>query len=308
MKKVLVIGGGYFAGRVFVEEFLAGKHGTLHTFNRGNRPLGFECVFEHRGDRDNGDTIATAIPPDTWDAVVDFCAYSPEQIETLFDNIRGSIKHYLLISSTSVYQVTSRLPVTENAALLSGPQPELGRFADYGYDKVRAENTAAECCGRSGIPLTILRPAIIYGFYDYSDRESYFFDAALSGKVLYIPEKSLAMYSFIWVVDLAKILLSCIGEKRVFGEIYNVAGPELISYDSIVETLGSLCPNPLDIERWPMNVLQRVGVRLPYPPDQHLLYDGNKIQSALGHEMTSFSEGVKMSFEYYCSVHSQSKK
>jgi len=166
MTNILVIGGSYFAGRVFVEEALKRPGAIVHVFNRGRMPLRMAGVIEHVGDRDQPEAITAAVPPLDWDAVIDFCCYTPGQVSTLLARLPGKAMHYIFISTTSVYPPSTKLPIDETAELLTAPQPHLGDYANYGFDKARSERTVAEECDRRGIAYTIVRPAIIYGCYN----------------------------------------------------------------------------------------------------------------------------------------------
>ena len=194
MKHILVIGGSYFAGRVFVEALFSAGQYKIHVFNRGNLPMGIEGVEQIVGDREIPANISQGIPNRHWDAVVDFCAYAPAHITNLLHSIPGTVGHYIYISTTSVYASSQKVPIVEDAPKVDGPQPELGEFAEYGHQKWLAERACEKECGQKNIPYTILRPAIIYGRYNYAPRESFFFDHAIANKPLVIPENDRIFY------------------------------------------------------------------------------------------------------------------
>ncbi|NMF96673.1 SDR family oxidoreductase [Aromatoleum toluolicum] len=300
--RVLVIGGSYFSGRVFVEEALKMPDADLHVFNRGNLPLRIEGVTEHVGDRERPGQIRDAIPDGEWDAVVDFCAYTPEHVETLLGNLRGSVAHYLLISTTTVYRKPLGLPVDESAPMLAGPQPELGEYAGYGYGKCLAEQAARRECKRLGIALTVLRPAIIYGYYNYAPRETYFFDRLRNRDPIVIPETEASLFNFIWVVDMAHLIWACIGDPRVFGEAFNLASPELVSYGRIVEALGRITGKDVTTQRLSVGEITRRKIPLPFPIDESLVYDGAKIDRLFGFEHTPFHIGLREALKYYLMI------
>lgn len=301
-KRVLVIGGSYFSGRVFVEEALKMADAELHVFNRGNLPLRMDHVTEHVGDRERPEQVRDRIPGGEWDAVVDFCAYTPAHVETLLGNLRGTVGQYLLISTTTVYRKTTRLPVDENAPTLAGPQPELGEYARYGYDKWLAERAAHRECERLGIALTVLRPGIIYGYYNYAPRETYFFDRLRAREPIVLPEPCASRFNFIWVVDMARLLWACIGEPRTFGETFNLASGEVVSYARIVEALGEITGKAVDTLRLPADEIARRKLPLPFPIDEDLVYDGTKIDRLFGFEHTPFRTGLREALKYYLMV------
>ncbi|AVR89959.1 SDR family oxidoreductase [Thauera aromatica] len=301
-KRVLVIGGSYFSGRVFVEEALKMPDVELHVFNRGRLPLHMDGVTEHVGDRERPEQVRDAIPAGQWDAVIDFCAYTPDHVKALLANLRGSVGQYLLISTTTVYRKTTQQPVDERAPLLDGPQPELGEYADYGYHKCLAEEAARGECARRGIALTVLRPAIIYGYYNYAPRETYFFDRLRAREPIVIPEPGASHFNFIWVVDMARLLWACIGEPRAFDETFNLASAEAVSYARIVDALGEITGKAVDTLPLPAAEIARRKLPLPFPIDEDLVYDGTKIDRLFGFEHTPFHVGLREALKYYLMV------
>lgn len=299
MKDILIIGGSYFAGRVFVEGLIKKEDYNIFIFNRGNLPLGFKGVTELVGDRNDEDCIKNEIPARQWYAVVDFCAYEPVQVEKLIRSIQGDIAHYILISTTSVYEDNTALPINEEAPKIVHPQPELGEYANYGFDKWRAECTATELCTAKGIPLTIFRPSIIYGKYNYAPRERFFFELITKGEPLVMPDPDLTIFTFVWVVDLARVIFRCISNEKVFNNSFNVSSPEQISYTDLVEILKEITGKEIQTTKMSIAEITQMGLPLPFPPDRKLVYTGSSIAKILDFQYTPFIEGMKMTYKYF---------
>ena len=98
--RLLVLGGTKFLGRAVVEAALArGDEVTL--FNRGQTGTElFPEVEKLRGDRD-GDLAA--LEGREWDAVIDPSGYVPRIVRDSAELLRGSVGHYVFVSSGSVY-------------------------------------------------------------------------------------------------------------------------------------------------------------------------------------------------------------
>ena len=301
MKNILIIGGSYFAGRIFVEELLKIKEYNIYVFNRGNAPLQQKLV-ELRGDRENKDDIKNKIPDLNWDVLVDFCAYNPEHISKMLTGLKGSLKHYILISTTSIYENGLNLPLSEKSPKLLAPQPELGEYADYGYNKWLAECRLKEECALKRIKFTCLRPAIIYGEYNYAPRESWFFDRIRDEKPLIIPEPGLALFSFVYVVDFAHILIKSILNEKMFDQDFNVASGELVSYAMIYDVLKKITEKEFTTTVMDFEKIINKRIALPFPYDIHLLYSGKKLQETLDFKFTQFIDGMKTTYAYYLMV------
>jgi len=302
MKNLLIIGGSYFAGRVFVELISKLDRYRIHVFNRGQLPIGIPGVVQLTGDREIPAAISQGIPDRHWDAVVDFCAYAPEHITTLLDSMPGTIGHYILISTTSVYAPTPDIPIPESAAKVDGPQPELGEFADYGYQKWLAECACEKQCRSRTIPTTILRPSIIYGRYNYAPRESFFFDHVIANKPLVVPENPNVFYSFVWVEDMAEIIAACLENETVQGQAFNIAGEEMISYNRMADIIEEVCGRRIERRTLSTKEIVRQQVPMPFPPDDHLLYDGKALNQAIAYEHTPFILGMAKTWKDYQQV------
>jgi len=240
--------------------------------------------------------------------VVDFCAYTPSHIETMLNNLPGKIKQYLFISTTTIYENSWNLPIREDAAKVSRPQSELGEIASYGYDKWRAEQVLMQACMSGGIFYTVLRPAIIYGFYNYAPREQYFFDLLRDGKPFVLPEFDLALFNFIWVVDMAQMIIRCIGEGKALNQEFNLSSDELISYPRIVEVLEEITGKKIKVVSKSIEEIKRDRIPLPFPLDMHLVYSGSKLQQMLNFDYTPLMIGMSETFKYYQMVQNKLKK
>jgi nucleoside-diphosphate-sugar epimerase len=305
MKNILIIGGSYFAGRVCVEELVKQPGVVVYVFNRGRQPLNLPGVIELRGDREDPEQLRSAIPAREWAAVIDFCAYTPSHVEALLENLPGSVAQYIFISTTTVLKKSHALPATEEGPILTGPQSELGPSGDYGYDKVMAEKRAREICTDTRAALTILRPAIIYGYYNYAPRETYFFNLLRTQSPFVIPIEDLALFSFIWVVDMAHLIIRCIGDERTYAQTFNLASDEFISYLRIIEVLEEITGKSIKPTRMPAEDIDRRGIPLPFPLKEHLLYSGAKIQRLFDFSYTPFKRGIREALKYYLTVQKQ---
>jgi len=98
------------------------------------------------------------------------------------------------------------------------------------------------------IPYTIIRPAFIYGKYNYAPRENYFFDLIEKGSKIVLPENSLALFSFVSVWDVARIIIGCLETDAALNRAFNASAEELVSYPRLAEVLGIVTGKRLEIE------------------------------------------------------------
>ncbi len=297
MKNVLVIGGSYFLGRVFVEELRNYPDYSIYVMNRGNRPLKLEGVEEIVCDRHDTISLEQIVPPLKWHALVDFCAYEPRDVDMLLYSLPGSLEHYILISTTTIYQDSIAIPLKEDSPPVTGPRP--GPHGEYGYNKWQTELTLKEQCQKKGIAYTCLRPSFIYGKYNYAPRESYFFKLIQENKTIVVPSPPQALFTAASVWDIAHVCIACLGNQKVFNQAYNACSDELISYDRLIQALETITARRLYVERLSVDKINAYRIPLPFPLDQHLVYSGRLLQQTLNCEYLPFLEGMRQTYEHY---------
>ena len=158
MKRILVLGGSYFAGRAFT--VLASKDGNfeLHIVNRGSRPLGpMANVTEFVCDRNDAAKLAGILPGGEYDAVVDFCAYHVGDIAKILEALHDRIRQYIFISTSSVYDRRDNSPMKETDRVMN--LKDVGRenfLDDYIREKLLLETELMQACTIYRLPHTVL--------------------------------------------------------------------------------------------------------------------------------------------------------
>ncbi len=224
--KLLILGGTVFIGRHLVDAALERGH-EVTLFNRGQHNADLYPTVERlRGDRD-GDL--TALRGRRWDAVVDTCGYVPRIVRASAEALADAVDHYTFISTISVYPDFSIKNMDEDAPLatLEDPSVEEVTGETYGGLKVLCERAAEQTVpGRA----LIVRPGLIVGPYDSSDRFTYWpHRVARGGEVLAPgqPENRTQLNArwtqFIDARDLMDWTLQAV-ERRLTG-VYNATGP-----------------------------------------------------------------------------------
>ncbi len=167
--KLLILGGTVFLGRHLVESALA-RHHQVTLFNRGqhNQDL-FPQVEKLRGDRDGG---LETLHGQTWDAVIDTCGYIPRLVNASARFLAEAVERYIFISTLSVYAEPPFAGMDETAplAILRDETTEQITGETYGPLKALCDKAVEDVFhGRA----LIIRPGLIVGPYDPSDRFTY---------------------------------------------------------------------------------------------------------------------------------------
>ena len=216
--KILILGGTRFIGVHMTEQALARGH-ELTFFNRGrtNSDL-FPNVERIRGDR-NGQL--DGLKGRRWDAVVDNSGYVPRHVRLSTGLLAASVNQYVFLSTISVYPDFAS-PRDEDSAVatMANETVEEVDAETYGPLKALCEQAAERAMpGRT----TVLRPGLIVGPHDNTDRFTYWPARAAAGGEFVAPGTPRDTIQFVDARDLARFTLDCI-EQNTIGT-FNVTSP-----------------------------------------------------------------------------------
>jgi 2'-hydroxyisoflavone reductase len=229
--KLLVLGGTKFLGRAVVDAALAAGH-EVTLFNRGKQdPSAYRELEQIHGDRTSPEGLAL-LRGREWDAAIDTAPYLPRDVRSMTGALR--VAHYTLVSSISTMASHAPAGQDEDAPLArltseqlaevdtlsaEGPLPaaKLGEF--YGALKALCEEEA-----RSAFPgALIVRPGLVVGPYDPTDRFTYWPVRFLRGGDVLAPGTPERRVQFIDVRDLAEWMVRLVGER--VGGTFLATGP-----------------------------------------------------------------------------------
>jgi 2'-hydroxyisoflavone reductase len=226
--KLLILGGTRFLGRHLVTTALANNH-EVTLFNRGKHPDKPTAAETIRGDR-NSDL--SKLQGRRWDAVIDTCGMLPRAVKAAAENLSDAVDSYTFISTQNAYADVSARGVDESAPLktLTPEQLDQANAIDtrgepsygtlYGGLKALCEQAAEEA-----MPNRVLniRPGLIVGPYDYTDRFTYLVVRVARGGEVLAPDSPDRFVQFIDVRDLADWIVMMVERKET--GVYNANGP-----------------------------------------------------------------------------------
>jgi len=223
---ILILGGTGFTGPEQVEYAIARGH-RVTLFNRNKtRPNFFrgKVAEELIGDL-NGDT--SALDGKNFDVVIDNPTTFPAWVRNAGKYLAGHTKHYIFISTTSVYRDQSEIGINENSPTTPMPADLDPYTLDpqhatryYGALKTRSEQEVAKLY--PGIS-TVIRPCLIVGPLDRTDRFTYWPARIDKGGEVLAPDKPEDPCQFIDSRDLAEWTIR-VAEMRELGT-FNAIGP-----------------------------------------------------------------------------------
>lgn len=246
--KILIIGGTKFLGRHLIEAALKNGH-EVTLFNRGQfSKEEFESVEQIHGDRNFGlEKLANR----RFDVCIDTCGYLPQSVTASAEFLRDAVGQYIFISSISAYRDFRQSNSDENAPLaeLTAEQREKFEKIDvkdeltgivlgemYGALKVLCEREAEKA-----MPNRVLtvRPGLIVGEFDWTDRFSYWVMRVAKGGEVLVPADPRHFIQFIDARDLAKWIIKMAEENQ--NGIFNVTGtPFDLTFGRFLEQIKSV--------------------------------------------------------------------
>ncbi len=252
MGRILVIGGTTFMGYQLVWRLLARGH-QVTVLNRGRTPDPFgNRVARIRVDRRTSD-FAQVLAAQTFDATVDFAAFTAIDVAGAVDALADNTGHYVFISSGAAYLARQDAPVPVVRAFSEAdyrgptrPRPEHPEDVPswrYAADKRASEAVLEEAWAARRFPSTRLRLPNVNGARDPERRvESYVWRILDGGPVL-LPYGGDIRIRHVYAGEVVKAIDSLLGNPHTFGQAYNLSQdeePTMMEFVGLVaEILGS---------------------------------------------------------------------
>jgi nucleoside-diphosphate-sugar epimerase len=189
--------------------------------------------------------LATLLADHHFDAVVDYIAFTANDIERDLRLFRGRTDQFVFISSASAYQKPVRnYRITEETPL-ENP------YWEYSRNKIACENRLMQAYREEGFPVTVVRPSHTYGptelpFGVSSWRHPWtVVERMKRGQKVIIPGDGTSLWVLTWNADFAKGLVGLLGNEKAIGEAFQITSDEVLTWDQIhLEVYRALALEP----------------------------------------------------------------
>ena len=231
--RILFLGGTGNISTACVEHALArGHHVGILTRGQRPAPAGVEAI---RGDRDDPASLRGAAEG-RWDAVVDFLAYTPPQVEKALEAFGGRTGQYVFIGTAAAYdKVAARLPITEDAPLANA-------FWEYARLKIACEELVLRASLENCLPVTIVRPSYTYGPTwipsGFGGQDYTVVDRMRRGLPVVCHGDGTALWVMTHASDFAVGLVGLLGHSGAIGEAFHITSDEVLTWDAIYGTIA----------------------------------------------------------------------
>ena len=219
--------------------------------------------------------LAGLLAGQEFDAVVDWIAFTPEDIERDLNLFNGRTGQFVFISSASAYQKPpSHYLITEQTPL-ENP------FWEYSFNKIACEELLMQAHREKGFPVTIVRPSLTYGPSQIplcvnSWQHPYtVIDRMKRGQKIIVPGDGTSLWVLTWNGDFAKGFLGLLGNPRAIGEAYTITSDEVLTWNQIYAEVGRALGVELEIVHVPSDLIAA------YDPEALGSLTGDKVNSSV---------------------------
>jgi nucleoside-diphosphate-sugar epimerase len=278
----------------------------LTLLTRGQHPADLPAgVHTIRADIEDPAATARALADARFDAVVDWIAFTPSQVERDLALFRRRTQQYIFISSASAYQK----PVGHY--LITESTPLANPYWQYSRDKIACEEFLMTAYRDEGFPITIVRPSLTYGDTQVplavnSWPKSYtIVDRMRRAKKVIVPGDGTSLWVITHNSDFAKGLVGLLGHRQAIGHAFHITSDEVMCWDQFYRLTAEAAGVEAKIVHIPSDFLaacnpEKLG-SLVGDKSVSVVFDNSKIKRFVpGYcATTPFREGIRRTIAWF---------
>lgn len=233
--KVLFIGGtgniSASASRLCVQRGI-----DLYLLNRRKRNLEIPGTTLLQSDIAKSDSLGPLLNAHRWDAVVDWIAFTEDDITRDLALFRDRTRQYVFISSASAYQKPPSHPVITESTPLCNP------YWEYSRNKIACEERLNRAYRDEGFPITIVRPSLTYdtvipvpigGWTEYT-----IIDRLKKGKHAIVHGDGTSLWTITHAEDFARGIIGLLGHQQAIGHAFHITSDEILTWNQIYQAVA----------------------------------------------------------------------
>ena len=300
--RVLFIGGTGFISTA-VSRLALSEGVELYLLNRGLRSGPPEGARALTADINNPAEAGAALRNLSFDAVVNWIAYTPEDIERDLSLFRSRVGQYVFISSAAAYQKPPAHYVITEQTPLANP------FWDYARGKIACEERLTRAHAEEGFPATIVRPSHTYetnfpvavgggGTYTLAER-------MLKGLPVIVHGDGTSLWTLTHSEDFARGFLGLLGNASAVGEAFHITSDEVQTWEQIYRAIAEALGVGANLLHVPSDFIARVVPRLAGTlhgdKKWSAVFDNTKIKSFVPgfRAAVPFREGIRRTLAWF---------
>jgi nucleoside-diphosphate-sugar epimerase len=237
MRHILIIGGTGTISTPITETLSKDPNISLTLINRGHQNQDLSSNIEILiGDINQTSHIKELLKGRSFDCVIDFILFGPQQAYERIDLFKGITKQFIFISTVACLDHEHHLIINELT-------PIGNRFSLYGQNKAAAEEIFLSAYHNEGFPVTIIRPSQTYS----EDRIPLSVKGSscwpviqrmIEGKEVLIHGDGESVWASTHASDFAKGFIPLINHPKVIGEIIQIMNPATHTWNEVYRILA----------------------------------------------------------------------
>jgi nucleoside-diphosphate-sugar epimerase len=299
--RVLFIGGsGNISGAVSRMALQRGIELVL--LNRGQRTgvPGVRTVIADYGD---GQALAAALGAETFDSVVSWIAFTPDQVGRDVAFFADRTRQYVFISSASAYEKPPRSPFITESTPLRNP------FWEYSRNKIACEDVLVRAYRERGFPMTIVRPSLTYDTHLPIAIGGWgcatLLDRLRSGRRIIVHGDGTSLWTVTHAEDFGRGFLGLLGHPQAIGEAFHITSDQVLTWNQIYATIADALGVAADVVHIPSDFVHRVdpliGAGLLGDKAHSVLFDNSKVKRLVPGFVATipFHEGIRRTIAWF---------
>lgn len=301
MKALFIGGTGNISASV--SRLCVEKGIELYLLTRGISQVEIPGANKITGDINDPGSIKEKLKEHKWDVVVNWIAFTEEDIIRDFNLFKDKTEQYIFISSASAYQKPLQNPIITESTPLENP------FWEYSRNKISSERKLNELFQQSNFPITIVRPSLTYdtvipvaigGWTEYT-----IIDRIKKGKKIIVHGDGTSLWTITHAKDFAKGFIGLLGNIKAIGEAYHITSDEILTWDQIYTYVANAVdaePNIIHIASdFICSIEESLTGTLIGDKSVSAIFDNSKIKSLVPDFNSSipFKEGIKETIKWF---------
>ncbi|MDA8287011.1 MAG: SDR family oxidoreductase [Actinomycetota bacterium] len=263
------------------------------------RPLPAAVEVLHADIRD-GASADAALGDRSFDVVVDYVAFTPEQVRADLERFLGRVGQYIFISSASAYRKPlASLPIVEGTPLANP-------YWQYSRDKIACEELLMAAWRDEAFPVTIVRPSHTYDRLSLPTLAGYTdIDRMRRGDPVVVHGDGTSLWVLTHHLDFARAFVGLLGNPKAIGECFHITSDLLLTWNEIYETLARAAGCEAQLVHVASETIARAvpkwGPGLLGDKAHSLMFDNTKIKRVVPGWAASipFSQGAREIIDFY---------
>jgi nucleoside-diphosphate-sugar epimerase len=275
----------------------------LYLLNRGKRGVEIVGAKTITGDISKPNQVASILQQHNWDVVVDWIAFTAEQVERDISLFRNKTKQYIFISSASAYQKPPSHPIITESTPLYNP------YWEYSRNKIACEEKLNRSYREENFPITIVRPSFTYdtvvplaigGWDEYT-----VIDRMKKREKIIVHGDGSSLWVITHAEDFAKGFVGLLGHQQAIGQAFHITSDEVLTWDQIYQAVAEAVGVEAKIVHISSDFIARLDSSmigsLLGDKARSVIFDNTKIKTFVPDFKATipFNKGVRKTLEWF---------